>query len=563
MMQNFMYKLGGWNPQLLREIKGRWQLVNILPAVAISLLGQFILFIYCQRQLPSTYLNTPYDYTHKYCTGTSKFNLPQCVLDNYDHVIVNWQLWSQDVFNLLSLVSIFALLVGGAYLLISDLATEERRGTLNFIRLSPQSYQSILSGKMLGVPLLLYVVFLVAIPLHLWLGINAQIPLMRIFSFYAVLVGTSILYFSAALLFGLVGTWLRGLQAWLGSGVIFGLLLFTKEVMKDSSTFNYPLVVLRLLNPYYYVPNYLGNFEFDNFHWFGLPLGESFIITVGFSLIVYSLGTYFIWHSLQRCYLDKNTTMLSKQQSYLLTGIFVIVTLGCANWQSGFINKYYSYSYTGMKENVVCLMFLDFWLFLYLIAALTPNRQTLQDWSRYRHIYSYQKLGKSNLIKDLIWGEKSPGIVAIAINALIAIACLIFLILVVPDLEKNKFPALLSLIFAGSLAIIYAALAQLLLLMKNEQRLFWANGILIAVITLPPFILLMLSYNPETQPLLWLFTVASPLVILSPTTRSVIITPTFLAIIGHCGILASLLFKITHQLKKSGESATKALLAGN
>jgi hypothetical protein len=561
MMRNFMYKLGELNPQLLREIKGRWQATNILPAVAISLLGQFILLIYCQRLLPPKYINTTYDYPHAYCTGLSMGSLSQCIVDEYDRVIVNWQLWNQDVFNLLSLIGIFVILVGGTYLLISDLATEERRGTLNFIRLSPQSYQSIFLGKMLGVPILLYVVSLVAVPFHLWLGIHAQIALSRIFGFYAVLIGTSILYFSGALLFGLVGTWLRGFQSWLGSGVILGLLLFTKEVMKDNSTFNYPFVVFRLLNPYFFISNYSGDFELNHFHWFALPLRNSFILTVGFSLIFYLIGTYFIWQSLRRCYLDKNAIMLSKKQSYLLTSSFAIFTLGCANWQSGFVDKFNSYS--GLKESLACLMFLNLWLFLYLIATLTPNRQTLQDWSRYRHIYSSQKLGKGKFINDMIWGEKSPGIFAIAINALIAIACLIFLIVFVPSSGNDKLYALLSLIFAGSLAIIYAALAQLVLFMKNEYRLFWANAILVAVMIVPPFILSILSSTPESQPFAWLFTVASPLVMLFSATRDELIIPTFLAIIGHGVILSLLLFKITHQLKKSGDSATKILLAGN
>ncbi len=42
------------------------------------------------------------------------------------------------IFTFLSITSIFALLVVGTYQLIADLSGEERRGTLNFIRLSPQ-----------------------------------------------------------------------------------------------------------------------------------------------------------------------------------------------------------------------------------------------------------------------------------------------------------------------------------------------------------------------------------------------------------------------------------------
>jgi hypothetical protein len=37
----------------------------------------------------------------------------------------------------------------------------------------------------------------------------------------------------------------------------------------------------------------------------------------------------------------------------------------------------------------------------------------------------------------------------------------------------------------------------------------------------------------------------------------------FLALLGHAAILSFSLFQVTHQLKKSGASVTKALLAEN
>ena len=60
--------------------------------------------------------------------------------------------------------------------MINDLAKEEQRGTLNFIRLSPQTEQSILFGKMLGVPSLVYLFIILSIPLHLWSGIALEFP---------------------------------------------------------------------------------------------------------------------------------------------------------------------------------------------------------------------------------------------------------------------------------------------------------------------------------------------------------------------------------------------------
>jgi ABC-type Na+ efflux pump permease subunit len=122
----------------------------------------------------------------------------------------------------------------------SDLGHEESRGILNFIRLSPQSPENILVGKLLGVPILLYVVAVLAVPLHLWAGLAAQISLIRILSFYGVLIAACFFFYSAALLFSLVSSWLGGFQAWLGSGgvLIFLFLAIFKPI--DNTLFDWP-----------------------------------------------------------------------------------------------------------------------------------------------------------------------------------------------------------------------------------------------------------------------------------------------------------------------------------
>ncbi len=562
MKSNWMNLIGDWNPQLLRELKGRLKSRNLILATAMSLLGQFVVFMYFQTQLPT---KDSLLYTHKYCTGKVIYNSKECIGDEFGNVIINWQLWSLDAFTLLSIIGCFTLLIAGTYLLISDLANEERRDTLNFIRLSPQSPYSILWGKMLGVPILLYAAVLVAVPLHLWLGLVAKIPLTMILSFYAIAIAASLFYYSGALLFGLVGSWLGNFQAWLGSGVVLGFLMFTKQAIVPDVAADTPFVVLRLINPYYLIPHPnvssifpSDNPNFVNFHWFGIPLGATFLITVCFAVLVYFIGAYFIWQSLQRCFRDPNATILSKKQSYLLTTCFTGITLGCVNWQ-----KLAVYSSHTLFENLSCLIFLNLWLFLYLIAALNPNRQALQDWTRYGHISQHKGQHHSKLIRDLIWGEKSPGILAIAINAIIAITCLSVFILISEVSIDYKLNAFVSLFFCGSLAVIYAVIAQVLLLIKNQHRLFWATGAVGAAIVLPLIILVMLFSDPVNNSFLWLFSAAAPLIVLYPSADYPSTMTTFLAILGHCGILGLLVFQLTRKLKKVGESATKALLVGN
>ncbi|MDH6076755.1 hypothetical protein NWP16_02520 [Chrysosporum ovalisporum FSS-45] len=551
-MLNFISKLREVNPQFVREIKGRLKITNLFLSISVSVLGQLIFLLIFQGKLPPSDVTLPYG--HLYCTGQSS----ECVLNDYDNVIINWQLWYQDAFHGLSLLGIFVILVVGTYLIINDLATEKMRNTLNFIRLSPQTPQSILFGKILGVPILLYVLILLAIPLHLWLGLQAKIPLNQIFIFYVIVIFSTFSYYSGALLFGLIASWLGGFQSWLGSGFLLVFLAYTWQGLKDIRLFD-GFVFLKLITPIYFIPEFSASSQFPGFRWFQLPLGNSFVNTSVLSLLVYLIGIYFIWQSLERCYLDSNATMLSKGQSYLLTTIFAIITLGCFNWHDS-VDKV-----ENIKDYLFSAMFLYFWLFLYLIASLTQNRQTLQDWARYQHIYRAKHPAKQNLIKDLIWGEKSPGVLAIAINGLIAVCSLSTLLLMpVVPVSYDKLYGFAALIFAFSLVVIYGALAQLLLFMKNPRRLLWANSIVGAVIFLPPIVSLMLFYNSGNLTFLWFFSIFAPLPFLYPemTNSSDIMTP-LLAILGQLCILSLLLFQIKRQLGKAGESATKALLVND
>jgi hypothetical protein len=569
MMQNFLDRLGDMNPQFLREIKGRIQPRNILLVIAISLLSQFILWMFFQTQLPIGIEKIEY-LTNKYCTGNRSrpyidglSKMPQCLQDGYGNLIINWELWFQDVFTWLSIIGCFSVLVAGTYLLISDLAHEERQDTLNFIRLSPQSSQSILLGKMLGVPILLYLAVFVAIPLHLWIGLSAQVPLWQIFGFYAVVLFAAFFYYSAALLFGLVGSWLGGFQSWLGAGLVLGFLMLTKEAFVNVSN-SYSLIYLRFFNPFYFIPRLSSSSIFGNVDsWsdvkFFVPVQISFAIAVGLALFNYGILARFTWLSLQRCFRDSNATMLSKKQSYLLTSYFSITTLGFANWQQLLSTKS-DYHRSIVDANVFCLLLLHFGLFLYLIAAVSPHRQSLQDWARYRRISNKKIVWNQPLIKDLLWSENSPGILAIALNAIIAILLISVLVLAAKTEFSQKMNYFVALGFCGTLAIMYAALAQLVLFMKNRHRVFFANGAVIAAIVLPLIIPVILLQSPGNQTYWWMFSIYAPVIPLFQGSSLDGITA-FLSILSQLSITTLLMFQMTKQLKKAGESSTKALLA--
>ena len=91
--------------------------------------------------------------------------------------------------------------------------------------------------------------------------------------------------------------------------------------------------------------------------------------------------------------------------------------------------------------------------------------------------------------------------------------------------------------------------------MKTSNRVFWAAGALGAAIFLPPVILGLLQINPEKIPLPWLFS-ACPLIDTAPAAT----TPVYcLALLSQWGILVLLNLRLSKQLQKAGESASKAL----
>lgn len=556
-------RFGEWNPQVFREVKGRLIPRNILIAVTISLMGQVLLLMSFASQLPVH--TTQYDVRHQYCTGNiQKYSAPLCLSDSLGGFIINWPLWWKNVFVSLSVIGIFALLLVGIHMLVSDLSKEEQRGTLNFLRLTPQSTESILIGKILGVPVLLYVVVFLALPLHFIAGLSAQIPLAQILGFYAVLGVSCLFFYSVSLLFGLVGTWLGGFQAWFCSGAMLMFLYAVTAIAFsnrsiithtpiDWLTLFFPSAIL----PYFSDPSAVDKFReipshsLESLKWFNLPVGANFWSTIGLMLLNYGVWTFWIWQGLKRCFHNPSTTLFGKQQSYWLTACFQALVLGFA--LNPDVQSWRTYP-EGLFKNFSLLLVFNLLLFLCLIAALSPHRQAMLDWARYRH--QNRSSRKGGVIADLIWGEKSPALVAIGLNLAIASSVLLPWILLWPQSEY-KFPAIDALLVTVSIIFLYATIAQFMLFMKTQKRAIWAAATVTGLIVLPPIIFTLLSLTPEKTAAVWLLS-AFPWFAVKHTTAMLV----FEAIIAQSLAFGLLNFKLNRQLRIAGESATKALLSG-
>jgi hypothetical protein len=646
-MFQFIDKLGEWNPQFMREIKGRLKLFPVLVTAGISGLVQVILYLFQIREYPDAKYAIPSQYCSLGKTYQEQINILDNVAKKFNDQVyffsskanfdaeklnlakgqfkeardrqtelnkllydgksfcppnqIDMQSWWRDhwqyLFLSLSVIFILTLLIAGTYLLINNLAQEERTGTLNFIRLSPQSETSILTGKMLGVPILIYWFVALAIPLHIWSGKAANIAFSHILSYYAVLAGSCIFFFSAALLFGLVTRFLGGFQPWLAAGAVFIFLSFKYSMGYSSSNLNNAAAWFKIFSPIemtsYLFPNLLGSNSswrgnYDNFgtkylQFFFLPIGTNLLGLIGLHLAYYAVWTYGIWKGLERSFRNPNAAVISKVQSYWLVGFVQLLLWGFTlqNYRSQY--PYPSNSEALSKsgyfdinsqiiQNLPWFIIFNLALLFGLMLILSPERQTIQDWSRYRHQGGSGRKGwwRNSLLRDLLIGEKSPSLVAIAVHLVTIVTPIAIWVMLSPSLNNyrstsinwlindvGRLRALIGIVMFVTLSLIYATIAQRMLLMKTKKRYFWAMGTVSAVMYLPLMVLGMLGVNPKQYALPWLLS-SLPWVGLADASLPTI----FMALLGEIAILVFLNIHLTREINLVGESATKASWQG-
>lgn len=557
MLESARSRLSDWNPQLIREIKGRWKGRNLIIAIGASLFSQLLVYLGFNSQLPSQY-----ERNNRYCLGTppeeslspSQFHNPPsdyCLKAGGE---INYQLWWLDLFTFLSIASLIFLLVVGTYLLISNLSQEQQRGTLKFIRLSPRSVGDVLWGKILGVPILVYLAFALTLPLQFIAGMAAEIPISLILGFYVVAIASCAFFYSLALLYGLVATAFGNFQASLGTGVVFCFLLFTTIAGTTNDLVNHnPFDWLVLFYPGKLLPYLIGETPhslatIDYFHlkdmasltWYSFPLWEKASSAIALMILNYTWWTYWTWQGLKRRFHNPQATLFSKQQSYWVTGSVTVSLLGFMYFQQEESHK--------LLSNLQQFLALELLVFLLLIAALSPHRQTLQDWARYR----YQKTDQAtrNLFTDLAKGEQSPANGAIALN-LLSNMIIMFPALIALPLQGNLLEVLGVILLTSSAFLIAACLVQWVLLMKTSKASIFAVTTVASVMLIPPMIESILGFPASVSPIFF------PI----PNINQLTLTSIGFTLLAQWVILIICNWQFTRQLKKAGASNSKALFS--
>lgn len=511
---NWLDQIGDWNPQLFRELKGRFNSWKAGIGIISSLLSQFLLFISLTRK-PCV------SYTDGICTR------------------FEWQTYWETIFKTLDWTLPMILLLGGVYSLVSDLATEERKGTLNFIRLTPQTSQSIFLGKILGVPALVYLPVAFTIPLHFLSGLTSGIPGIWLLGIYGLWISGASLFYTFFLFYTLLSSFKIEPKSLAGGAsfvaFVFGLF-YTYAV---DFTFDW-----------YRESDYLRTWQ-----WFLLPVGKYPILLYALVLVGIGIGNYFFWQAINRRFNNPNATLLSKKQSYRIFAILQIWLLGF-----GFLP---SMSYSGQILGFGILFFINPIFFLILNIALLPNRQSVMDWARYRRTskLTIKNFWHSYLVKDLTWDDKSPAVGAMAINYVITSVIWLPWVLLwfgQGGSEGIKIGAFLlgGLLLNLNIVLIYALLLEVLRLLKVEQR------ILVGLIAFGLFLCPIVSWQIFGSSLLLL----KVLLVITPFPVSIFAFQSIftigLGVLTQIAILGFLTQQLTRKLQKLGESTSKHLLAG-
>ena len=565
-------RLGDWNPQLMREWQGRSRWRNLLMATLPAIAVQALILLQRLAELPNKFAKI-----NRYCTGSlSDSNEIQryCTfLPNNSGLNIQWSMFWSDVFRDISVTLPWVLIVGGVFLLIADYSKENQRGTLNFLRMSPASSRQILLGKLLGVPILLYSIVAVTLPLHLGAGLAAGFSGLALGEYYLVLAATMFCFYAAALWFASLTPKLQGAGPWLGALVVL-LLLFLGMVITDNShttILNWSTV----FNPIYSLSFFdSSNLESSRSYW---PFtGHNSLDIVwfthrlnNFSYLALALtntlglGLWF-WSLLERRFQAPGLTPISKQQSYGLTLFVSLLAIGfCTAPYRAKYNEIFSYRSHDISGFIIAMVIWS----LMLIFLLLPSQQAVLDWARYRRQRKAKRAGATefkadatvsrNLLWDLRRNDNSPTELAFVINLAIIggvfAASLTFL-----SEGYRQYPLLILLSWLFSALFLYSCLGMVQLLsLSNYQHRHWMSvGGLVTVIAGIPAALGMLGLTPNASTaMLWLLTIAPLSVVESSGTLAI----TF-GLATHLAIAGSLTWVLTKRLCHLGQSEWKALL---
>ncbi|WP_293155054.1 MULTISPECIES: ABC transporter permease [unclassified Microcoleus] len=433
-------RLGNWNPQLLRELRGRLKPHTVIATVSFSVIFQIVLLV----------------------IASSNSRPESGWLDLWK--IITWMLP-------------YVTFTIGSYSIVNDIAQEQKRGTLNFIRLSPCPAWQILLGKMLGVPVLLYIFLGLMVPLHCLAGLQAGVSLPLIASVYLMLAPGCAICYSLMMLCGLASETEKRAHppqaTAFGVGAIaccaiaplymsWNINITWRPLLANSEIFGYPHPVVS---------------------WFLVPINNIGLVSHAFSLAVLGTTAFLLWRILLRNFNKPRSTAIAKWQSYaILAGIEVLAL--------GFFLPTSVVDEQNATLAAISMYVLTVMLLLVLMVAICPQRQALLEWVRY----------DSPGWQSLIWSDRSPMLVAVIIHLIVVGALLVPWLFGIGIGTKKLVETGLIVLCTTNTILMYATFVQQFCATKLRNPMAWAICGLSIWSLVAPRILISLELIPDRNP---------------------------------------------------------------
>ncbi|PZU95851.1 MAG: hypothetical protein DCE90_11920 [Pseudanabaena sp.] len=523
-LRSWLDRIGDRNPQLLREIRGKLRLRNLMVAIGISLLFQTLMLLFYSQRIPSD-------------TCFIELRGLGCA--------ESWSSWWLEQFRFITWTMPFILFLAGVYSLITDLSLEDYRGTLNFIRISPRASVNILMGKIIGVPLLAYIGLGLIFPYHLTTAIAGGVPISFLVSFYVLLIGTAFLLFSGAMLLALLNNWQVKLGGQVSAQALVASFISFVWIAPSFMWWNIFTVWSSYSNIFLG-----GEFVAIDAEWWYLPVTSNIWAAHIFAIGNLAIATLAIWRILQRRFHNPAATLVSKGQSYVMTIYIEFLMLGFC-MQSSLMDSQLSFGNSSIPLILLLLITIaNVVLFLGAIASLTPSRQAMLDWVRFGAIstadkpQNVRKYGLRYIIRDLIWSDKSPAPMAILLNLLFTQTPILIWINARFAAESIGRATLIVISFSLSIILI-ALIVQLGLFLKTRNPSIWVTGSVSGLIFLPLMLSFVLSIDP-TRYAGWLL-LGFPWLLNTEVNFSDII----LGLCGQVFVAIALTFQLTYQLQRA------------
>jgi len=303
-------------------------------------------------------------------------------------------------------VQLFLVQLGGLLLAAASVAGERELKTWDVQRMSPASALSMASGKLIGAPAVVWLMVIAALPAQALCVMGGGVSLNTLAQGAALVVSGSLLYGSLGLAFssGVENRRNATVTAFLAA-VIFGAFSLVGLGASEA----WPLAGL---NPGIVIFGMTG----EAARQFAPPLfraGRFFGLETGmvWPSIVWecAVSAAFIAGAM-RLMRDRETTLWSKRQAYIIYGVVGLVCTGsCWPWALGL---------AWLKSTTAVVLAVSMCVVALIMAfAITPPHAKARDWLRHAPAGGRDP-------RDWLWGERSPALLAMGVVWVI-LACVL------------------------------------------------------------------------------------------------------------------------------------------